>query len=254
MKFLDNYHTVFYHYRWNKNGNTCICSFLLVNHLRKAILNTACTRQSHLNLIYQIFISIIHTCTHSFCNRVVQMHSWNFSMNFSSWMNEHSVMIWLNQTRGTNTVLVKIKKFKNTVAKISCSHFRQLWGGFAFLTSSLYHLQRRDGDMHTEAKHMCCFPKSAGRLNNGSRKCRQPHFPWMQNSQPPEVLILTISTMSMLLRTVCCGTSPQFQVLHHLQHPSNLAAEFSSPYSFCKLRSKTDVQHWKHHHNQMLIL
>lgn len=54
------------------------------------------------------------------------------------------------------------------------SHFRLLWGQFAFLTSGLYHLQRKDGNPHTEAKHMCCFPKSAERLNNSSMKCRLP--------------------------------------------------------------------------------
>lgn len=79
---------------------------------------------------------------------------------------------------------------------------------------------------------MCCFPTSAEKLNNSSMKCWQPHFPWTKNSQPQEVLILTISSMSMLLRTVCCGTHPQFQ---------QPCAEFSPPYRFCELGRKTDV-------------
>lgn len=94
---------------------------------------------------------------------------------------------------------------------------------------------------------LCCFCKSA-------EAEEQQHE--MQTAQLPlshsiQVFILTISSRSKL-RILCCGTNLQFQILCHLHHPRNLAAEFS-PYSFGKLGTKTDATHWKQQSNTTFI-
>lgn len=75
-KFLNNHHIVFYCYLGKKNGNTYSCSFLFVNHLRKATPTTVCTSHSHINLIYQISIFVIQMCTHIQLHVTVSVTAW----------------------------------------------------------------------------------------------------------------------------------------------------------------------------------